>query len=104
VREDNCGGSSGILGLCPSQPPDLGDGHRCDWYRTNGIRPNRRPTQFGDQIIRIGRGPVVIPQQSIAYQLTVVVQSYHAVLLAADGERGHTIEEGRIGCRLLVCR
>ena len=60
--------------------------------------------QLGNEVLGVRGRPVVVPQQGIADEFTILVEGYHAVLLATDGERRHSIEEGWIGCRLLIGR
>ena len=64
-------------------------------------QPTRGASELSDQVFGVASGPVVVPQQGIADQLTLFVEGHHAVLLAADGQRRHSVKKGWIGCALL---
>ena len=102
VREDDGVRTGRLIRLDPTQPADLRHGHRRHGYGTDRVGPGLAPAELVDQILRVARGPVVVPQQGVAHQVARFVQCDHAVLLPADGQCLHVVQQARVGrCRLV---
>ncbi len=94
MREADGGGAVGVGRLGVGEPPELGRGEGGDRDDADGIGP-RLPAgglvavaEFGDQVGRGPGGTDVVPEQRVPDDGAVLVEADHAVLLAADGDRG----------------
>ncbi len=99
------GGARRVVRLVVGQPAQLGHRERRDRHRTDRVGPRGSAVtvaaQLGDQVVRRTAGPGVVPQQRGAYDVPLIVQADHAVLLSADGDRGDVVQPTRRGARLL---
>jgi hypothetical protein len=91
----------GVLGLVLGHPAGLGRGERRDRDGPDRVGPGPRSAELGDQRGRLGRGPVVVPEQRGAYDVAVVVEGDVAVLLGADGQSVDVVETAGRGRRFL---
>jgi hypothetical protein len=90
-----------VVGLVLGQPAQLGDGERRHRHRPDGRGPGVPAAELGDEVLGGGGGAGVVPEQGVADDLAVLVEADHAVLLAADGDRGHVVQAACVGSRLL---
>ena len=110
VRQADRGDACGVLRFVRGD--HLGDRQRGDQRGTDGLDPalaaaHRRIVgqvvlaavggllglaQTGDEHVGVRGGTGVVPQQCVTDHAAMVVEQYHAVLLAADGQRGYVVQ------------
>ena len=100
VGEHDPGRPGRQLGLVLGKPAQLGHGEAGDRDEAHRVDPGGRATELVGQV---GGGPGtagVVPEQGVAHHGVVLVERHHAVLLAADGDGRHPVEDA-VTARLL---
>jgi hypothetical protein len=93
VRQQHLGHSAGVVGFVVAQPAQLGRGERGDHDAADRVRARLRAAELLDQVLGLGRGPGVVPQQRVAHRLPGLVQGDHAVLLPSDRDRVGALDQ-----------
>ena len=102
VGEHAGAGPGQVVGLVVAHPAQLAHRGRSDRDEPGGVGPGLG-AELGDQVVGGLRRAGVVPQQRGSHDLAVLVEQHHAVLLAADGDRGDAVEDA-VAARLLARR
>ena len=118
VGQADGGDFLGVFGLVLGHPCHLGQRVGGDGGGAYGLDPTLlasgdwvfrlavlcgRCAELFDQSRSLGRRTGVVPQHRIADHIALVVEDHHAVLLAADGQRGYVVQAAGLLGGLLEC-
>ena len=93
----------GIVGFMIAQPPQLGSGEGRDRNHSGPV-DELIGTDLSDECSCCPVAAQIVPEQSIADDLSVSIESDEAVLLSADAHSCDVGESSCLGDRLLQCR